>query len=242
VNEGQALKHLQAGTARTLNSLASQLATGKIKPRTFLDKGRQVLATAHAQAFAIGRAKSGGSAEVSYSDHLKADRIAKAQRQFLKGFAEDIQAGRYDPKSEGGAGANVRKARAALYALRLTGTANEGWLAGLPADTEVLWVRHAEESCADCLAEAAKGWRKKGELDRYPGDGSTACVTRCKCHLETRSGEEGPSNESPLESGIRKADEELRGVEGFERVHRPETQWRRTLSRGRRGGSGRTPS
>lgn len=191
--EDDLLKRLQAGTARSLNVLASRLAAGEIKPRTFLDKGREVLAKAHAGAFALGRAKAGGSGEVSYSDLLKADRIAKGQRAFLKGFADDLQAGRYDPKSEGGAGAKVRKARAMLYALKLTATANESWLAGRP-DEEVKWVPHAEESCGDCLSEAAEGWRERSELTRYPGDGSTACVTRCKCSLVTRDGQAGFSN------------------------------------------------
>lgn len=196
MNPDALLKSLQAGTAKSLNVLASQLANGEIKASTFVNKGRDLLAQSHAQAFAIGRAKATDTkpGDATYADHLKADRIAKGQWAFLRGFAADIEAGRYDPKSQDGEGAKVRKARGVLYALKLGGTANEGFLSKQDADEEVLWVLHAKESCPDCIAEAGKGWRKRSDMDRLPGDGSTKCVTRCKCTLETREGATGFSN------------------------------------------------
>lgn len=57
---------------------------------------------------------------------------------------------------------------------------------------EVAWVLGStEQHCADCLALAARGWMPIDELNQWPGDGSTICLTACDCRLDYRQSETG---------------------------------------------------
>ena len=43
----------------------------------------------------------------------------------------------------------------------------------------------AAEHCGDCTTLHARGWQMAGTLPT-PGDGSTECLSNCKCTLEVR--------------------------------------------------------
>ena len=57
------------------------------------------------------------------------------------------------------------------------------------SDAKVKWTLTAAEHCDTCIDYAGLGWRPIAE-DPFgganPGDGSTICMTQCKCHLEYR--------------------------------------------------------
>jgi hypothetical protein len=187
---GRNLRELQTRLTRALDARAGQFASGAISPATFVLESERLIEFAHSRAALLGshRAKRGGNLDVAIR---VAARATVEQREFLLGFARDLANGVYRPKSQGGKGARQRMGRFALYSLRLGGTANQAWVETLRAErgtVEVLWVRHARESCQDCRIEAAYGWRAASSLRRVPGDGSTQCVVRCKCRLQTREG------------------------------------------------------
>lgn len=149
------------------------------------------LTSIHGQAAALGASSAvmlGGSA-AGLTPQLMGQRVGVGQQAFLRGFAQDLAGGVYRTKAHGGRWLSRETAqdaierRMALYAQRVRGTANSAWLACLPADTRVLWQLGMAEHCDDCLYESAQGWRDRSTLTRVPGDGSTECITNCRCSL-----------------------------------------------------------
>ncbi|HEY3281405.1 MAG TPA: hypothetical protein VGN26_03960 [Armatimonadota bacterium] len=67
-------------------------------------------------------------------------------------------------------------------------------LQGLPGEVMGLWVLGNAEHCQDCIEEASQGWRPLSEFTRWPGDGSSACLTACKCVVVTNTGAKGFTN------------------------------------------------
>ncbi len=77
--------------------------------------------------------------------------------------------------------------RMGMYAYTLDGVFNHGKVEGSPDNSEIEWVVDpAAESCADCLDIAEKGPYTKDTLPCSPGDGTTSCKSRCRCHLEIK--------------------------------------------------------
>ncbi len=56
--------------------------------------------------------------------------------------------------------------------------------------TEEKWELGEAEHCDDCVAYAAQGWQPIGTFPN-PGDGSTQCLTNCKCHVIYQNPETG---------------------------------------------------
>lgn len=189
------LWQLQRGLALKLDGLASRMTRGEITPRVFLLQSKAAVRAAHTSAAALGQLAAGadpGAKPREEAAAAAARRVLAAEKDFLKGFRADLLAGKYRRKDQGGRGAQARKGRAALYALKLRATAAETWTASMPGVTEFLWVLGVtDQHCPECVTEAGRGWRRKGELHRMPGDGSTSCVTRCRCHVETALGARG---------------------------------------------------
>jgi hypothetical protein len=187
------LHELQGRLTSALDAKAGQLASGAISPAQFVVEAEELLSFAHSRAAVLGSFRAKRHNPPTNVAIRVAAQASAEQRRFILGFAQDLANGVYKPKAQGGRGARQRKARFALYSLRLGGTANAAWLGTLQAQNgtvEVLWVRHASESCQDCRVEASYGWRQASSLTRVPGSGGTQCLVRCKCRLRTREGAE----------------------------------------------------
>lgn len=182
-----------------LLALCVALKGGTITAAGFATQAAVMLSESHATAMAI----AAGLDEPTPEMRQRADQIANAEVAFLAGLAAAILAGDYASKEEGGRGAKALRARLALYSLKITGTANaelarrveeEARANGQP-EPECLWVLGVtDRHCSDCIAESETGWRRLSQLTRHPGDGSTACLANCQCHLEFRDGSRSFSN------------------------------------------------
>lgn len=201
----RALKSLQSRYASQMDHLSSQLSRGDITAKDYIRLGRTLIREAHERADYLGQVKAGVRKPFGAVNREVGQRIAAAEADFLKGFRDDLDNGRYKRKNQGGQGAAARKARAWLYAKKLAGTANEAWARNVlvlrerpkgetRASVMARWVLADAEHCEDCIAEAAKGERPLSDFDRWPGDGSTKCITNCRCSLEMADGAEGFSN------------------------------------------------
>lgn len=185
------LRELQQKTTSVLDRLAGQVASGSLSPVDFMTQAQEVLSLSHSRAAILGAYRAQRDNPPIHVAIRVAAQAAESQRTFLFGFLKDIVDGRYKPRAQGGQGAEIRKRRFAMYSLRLSGTGNKAWKETLQTsdpETEGLWIRHATESCGDCLREASKGWRALSEFSIMPGEGSTSCVLRCRCSVETRKG------------------------------------------------------
>lgn len=186
------LPELQAALTRDLDRLLGGVASGRVGTNEFLTTSQQIFDLAHSRAAVLGIFRTGAKVPPLAAALGVPARAALSQREFVAGFLADVRGGRYDPKREGGAGAQSRRARAALYADRLVGTANEAWRQVMAlAGVDVRWrMRSGVEHCPTCRAESAVGWRPAGSLTRVPGDGTTACRVCCRCVMVTQDGRE----------------------------------------------------
>jgi hypothetical protein len=125
----------------------------------------------------------GGWARMTQSDWGKLGATVKEQRQYLQGFAVDIEKGKYGIPPTSGA-LNVR---ASMYAQAARGTGEEVRRADM-ADkgmTEEKRVLGIADHCQGCLEQAALGWQPIGTLDPI---GAEECLTHCHCRFEYRPG------------------------------------------------------
>ncbi len=188
----RALRRLQGGTARNLDALMSGVQSGRLSGREGFRRASQLLRLAHTHAAALGERRAGGVGP-RFAEEL-AQRVMREERGFLKGMVADAAAGRYRRGGEFLLGAQARRARASLYALKLTGTANAAWVAGVAerrGPAQIVWVLGGTDHCEDCPDLAAGSPYTDDTLPSYPGDGATACISRCACELVTEAGESG---------------------------------------------------
>ena len=77
--------------------------------------------------------------------------------------------------------------RAGMYSKTLESMYTAGWLSSLPENAQIWWVLHARESCLDCMALARMSPYKltgtKSRLIAVPKNGSTRCLSNCRCTL-----------------------------------------------------------
>jgi hypothetical protein len=169
--------------------LLLRLKRGQISASVFVVSGQILLLQAYIAARAIGRGASATAAD------LKEARLdAAAQASYLTGLAADVLAGKYSAPGT----AKALRARTTLYVLRMTGHANSAWaqrtIDESGSETEGLWDLGDDAPCGDCSNEADQGWRPLSDFTTFPGDGSTACLSRCKCSVVLRNGQRGFSN------------------------------------------------
>ncbi len=185
------LRSLQSRHARALYSLMNGVRTRRLTPQQATGQARTLFRVSHALAAAYGVQRGGGSDEVR---RQVADRAAKAEMQFLRGMIADAKAGRYAAKGDGGEGAKALKARAALYALKLTGTANAALALSLPAEGRLWWRLNSAEPCPDCPRIAAGSPYTRETIPFWPGQAETRCLSNCRCSVEIEGGPASFSN------------------------------------------------
>ena len=175
-----------------LEKVARDLIAGRVTSTGAVQAADKVFTLRHNQAAVLGFKLA--AAQNKMVNPLMAfpasigHRVAQSQNPFFRSLRTDILEGRYE--EEDGKRSAALDARLQLYANRLAGTANESWADAMQkSGVLVLWVLgENEEHCGDCLFESKQGWRNPGMLKRYPGDGSTICVTNCRCALTTKGG------------------------------------------------------
>lgn len=174
----QALDLLVRGTRTQAAGLAQQAASGKLAPKEFGSRMAALLEDRHALAVVIGRNHAGDRAPLEEDDRRFAEMVVNGESEFLQGFVEDLQAGRYEGKAE------AAQTRAQAYAGRLTGSANEAAALTSDPETEIHWHLHAGESCPDCVRIAAGSPYTPETIPTWPGMNQTQCVFNCRCSTE----------------------------------------------------------
>lgn len=188
----EAFADLYSQTREMLSDLASEWAEGLLSARAFADAMDAVLLDAHTRAVVIGRTHGGDDAPEDDDDRRFAEIVVEGEHDFLQGFREQMNQGRYTGEDGVRDGEAVAR-RASLYATRLTGSANEAWTLTLPEDTELTWILAAidEGNCQRC-PELADGSPYTPEtLTDFPGGNTVPCRSNCRCRLETETGQRG---------------------------------------------------
>jgi hypothetical protein len=114
--------------------------------------------------------------------------VRASEAEYMLGLAEGLASGEIS-EAEG-----LR--RAGLYANRLRGTANAGFLrASQEAGLTLFWELGASEHCAECVRYAALSPWAASDLPTTPGEGATSCRSNCTCRLRREDGRLGFSRE-----------------------------------------------
>lgn len=78
-----------------------------------------------------------------------------------------------------------RRARVGMYGASAEAAFWRGFLSNVPTTTAIEWRLGLAEHCADCLTFAAGSPYTKGTLPAVPRDGTSRCLSNCKCSLKT---------------------------------------------------------
>lgn len=171
---------------RELTAALHQFDEGQSDAEELDQQVRRTLRRLFLAAFLLGHSLFGGDEEINAHE---AEYLAKAlERQFAfwADFWNLLQQAQAEGKS-----LEPFFDRLGLYAESARGAYSAGLVFGLPEETEmqIYWVLGQPKTghCDDCVRLAAASPYRPGQLHQFPGDGRTACLSFCHCHLEFRS-------------------------------------------------------
>ena len=172
----------------TLHSLTSEAAAKLATDADPIPALTSLLLSAHTQAAVLGRTHAGDDGEEDELDREFAQEVMDEEADFLANFADDVASGRYTD-DEGEPRTAAIQARMQLYVDKLVATANEAMAFTCTPTTLFYWqLGGTEDHCEDCPSHASHGPYTHDSLPAIPCDGSTACLTRCLCTLQTSTG------------------------------------------------------
>jgi hypothetical protein len=85
--------------------------------------------------------------------------------------------------------------RLAMYVETLDGVYHHGMVDGSPEFVKIHWILKEAKHCDDCIRFAAGGPYTKKTLPAVPRDGTSRCLSNCRCELRFEYAEEKPAPE-----------------------------------------------
>lgn len=181
------LNALREETNGTLTDIVNLLAE-EDDPRAFGGRVLDTLTEAHTDAVVLGRGHAGDRAPLEDDDRRFAQTIVDSETEYLVGFVDDLQDGRYTNEN-GELDREAIERRLHLYSNRLVGTANEALVLASDLDAMWEWILGVEAShCTDCPEIAAGSPYKAEDLPTTPGQNVTRCLHNCRCQLRRSDG------------------------------------------------------
>jgi len=129
------------------------------------------------QAYLLGTRAVGNPFGISPEDSAFLKGARTTEYKFLTRFMDDIDKGKEKM---------ARYDRLEMYVNSLDGMYGHGQVDGMPDNIEIDWILHPAEHCEDCLKFAAEGPYTKKTLPAVPRDGTSRCLSSCKCTLRFR--------------------------------------------------------
>ena len=157
-------------TGLATDDLALMLADGFIGPAEWRLAMRAQIKREYIRQYVLGR---GGIGQMTFVDWGSIGGMLKEQYAWLDGFAEvlpGLSEGQITARSR----MYINSAREAFERARARVAVIGGY-------DEEMWILFSPaEHCPDCEDFALMGWQPIGFFS-VPGDGSTVCLTNCKC-------------------------------------------------------------
>ena len=167
------------------SGIANKLGAGEISIEKWADDFYETLIQTNANANWIGRDLiTFDATKFEAMDILKGRGLADIDAEYLAGFIEDLEDGRYT-NEDGSLNMNRIKNRMRLYLGKARGVTAQASIDGLPPETEIYWrLGSNEKHCGECPTLASISPFLPDDLFTTPGAGETPCLGNCKCHLE----------------------------------------------------------
>jgi len=182
-----AFRELHRGMDFQVRRVVGLYNEGKASAEEWRARMKEIFADNYREAYRLGKLRAGGHYALTAADRAELRRLVVDENKFLAKWIRDART-KYLALPEETARARMLW-RGGLYADALQGVFNAGWLSALGAEEEILWVMNPlAEHCETCLEESAKGWRRRSDLTRVPGDGSTICITTPESRILTARG------------------------------------------------------
>ncbi len=171
------------GSDDALAALAALLMAGQLSQADFDALSRAEIEQEYLRQYMLA---VGGREQMTAADWAAVGALIAGAYGFLSGFMDEISAGDLSEAAIA--------ARLGMYA----NGAREAFWAGMDGNAGALgmdeeaWHLGAvfTEHCDDCVAYQAQGWKPINTFPE-PGDGSTQCLTNCKCHKTYRNSTTG---------------------------------------------------
>lgn len=170
-----------SGAVNASDSLASMVADGLLSPRDWREAMRGEIKREAIRQYLMG---IGGRNVMTPADWGRVGAMVREQYGYLEGFYQEV------------AGGNLTeiqiRARAGMY----INSTKEGYetahstVAGQAGMEQEMWNLGLAEHCGDCVNYSSMGWQPIGTFP-FPGDGSTQCLTGCKCWKSYRNPQTG---------------------------------------------------
>lgn len=162
-----------------MGNLSVALRDGKISLGEWQTAMMQQVKDVHLISGAMER---GGWAQMTQADFGRVGQAVRGEYEYLRNFAKEIEDGlpldgRFVRRAElyGEAG------RDTYYEFARVSARRNGY-------DEESSIRHAKESCSECIEQEGRGYVPIGTLVPI---GSRQCLSRCKCSMEYRNSETG---------------------------------------------------
>lgn len=178
-----ALNQRVNASGQSVIEITKQLQAGELSVAEWRQAMAREIKIMHTSAAALAR---GGWDQMSQSDWGYVGSEVRKQLEFLNGFVNDIQAGKYGFPPNGRAIARARMyasaGRGMYQQMRRRMARNKG-------AAEERRVLGAAEHCSTvgdlegCIELSSKGWQP---MDTLPRIGQSPCRTHCQCHFEWR--------------------------------------------------------
>lgn len=133
--------------------------------------------------YMLGR---GGRAQMTSADWGRVGAMIKEQYQYFRGPRPGGGTPLFDQLENLSAKQIARRATMYINASREAFEKGQYQSIIAAGFIEVFWSLGIAEHCPDCLDQNTVGWRPIADLPFFPGQGSTQCLTNCKCFLTYR--------------------------------------------------------
>ena len=167
-----------AKAKQTLLDLTEKNQSGQLDSDAYKEAFSDELRSLHADMYRIGRELAGKAATDEEAEQIGLQ-VADLEQTFLQGLVVDLADGKYEGITP------ALDQRLGMYASKGSSSASLGFVDGSEQEEEFYWDMNGsvEAHCQDCPYLEANSPYMKDTLYATPRDGSTPCLSNCRCRL-----------------------------------------------------------
>jgi len=136
----------------------------------------------HRKQYRLGIQVGGGTPTTEELDKF-ATTVTDLQQQYLQGFLDDVENGRYNDADGVLDLDGALRQRAGMYANNTSASATAGFVQSGDDTEEYTWKLGVAEHCPDCEYIATLSPFDKETMFTHPREGDTRCLSNCKCKI-----------------------------------------------------------
>jgi HK97 family phage portal protein len=136
----------------------------------------------HRKQYRLGIQVGGGTPTTEELDKF-ATTATDLQQQYLQGFLDDVENGRYNDADGVLDVDGALRQRAYMYGANTSASATAGFVQSGTDGEEYTWQLGVAEHCPDCEYIATLSPFDKETMFTHPREGDTQCLTNCRCQI-----------------------------------------------------------